>query len=685
MVYSASLIRAGVVSLLAATVCLAQHLVQTPQVLGVQITPESLKAHHTDGYRVDLGFVIRQNQKFDLIVETDSPLKNGETILMATDLGPDVASPQFMTHTVEEGSHDKEYIVTVMAEDEEPLGKYEDLIFYVAQVEEGHAKPSEQYMYSYPFPVYLIFNPWHPNSVFYMEDEADLEEYVLSERGPVYTGTAHTHEAIDWWYGNQDELALEAAFWMLKTLDSNKMHDPLAIVQHISHNIGMVNMTDKNIPIRGRLDGILEGRWAEDFPAPSHEPGYWNSTIDIISRWKDAGHKPVKYGQCWVFAAIQNTYLRTLGVPTRQTSAMASMVGASPKVFSDHKDHHVVNYYYNRNGTLVYKEGHVWNFHSWNDIFMKRAVKKYSGWNVMDGTPGGTGPAPVQAIHDMDDDADFNVTSSISGVHATLREFLVDDCTPPKKGEKPADMHAIPKPEYCHISKEIKHKTDGVPLVLTKKQGVMSVEKEGELDITAEYLNPTMDAYIPTKHNPWVNDTEETEPSAANGVEEKHFPLYEGGQQLLSVDLELKDHKLSFGQAISGEVTIQAPYTDTVDVTLIVDLKTYDDRLIEEMHRVVHSLPISEDHPLSLPFLVQPSLAESKTPSTVYAELRVLAITKNADEVVLHKETIILSREPNRSVPEVDQARDIDGDQDQGESAHYYRALMRMNNRFMLG
>ena len=47
------------------------------------------------------------------------------------------------------------------------------------------------------------------------------------------------------------------------------------------------------------------------------------------------------------------------------------------------------------------QEGHVWNFHSWNDVWMRREEDKYTGWQALDGTPKGLGAAPVKAVYDL--------------------------------------------------------------------------------------------------------------------------------------------------------------------------------------------------------------------------------------------------------------------------------------------
>lgn len=50
-------------------------------------------------------------------------------------------------------------------------------------------------------------------------------------------------------------------------------------------------------------EGVLVGQW-HDFSDGVH-PGSWIGSADILRRWKDSG--PVRYGQCWVFAAVACT------------------------------------------------------------------------------------------------------------------------------------------------------------------------------------------------------------------------------------------------------------------------------------------------------------------------------------------------------------------------------------------
>ena len=55
---------------------------------------------------------------------------------------------------------------------------------------------------------------------------------------------------------------------------------------------------------------VLEGRWFGDF-SEGTDPDLWVSSIDILNIWKKTG-KPTKYGQCWVFAAVQTTMVNDI-------------------------------------------------------------------------------------------------------------------------------------------------------------------------------------------------------------------------------------------------------------------------------------------------------------------------------------------------------------------------------------
>lgn len=52
--------------------------------------------------------------------------------------------------------------------------------------------------------------------------------------------------------------------------------------------------------------GVLQGRWDNNY-VDGVSPMFWSGSVDILRRWKDFGCQRVKYGQCWVFAAVACT------------------------------------------------------------------------------------------------------------------------------------------------------------------------------------------------------------------------------------------------------------------------------------------------------------------------------------------------------------------------------------------
>ena len=50
-------------------------------------------------------------------------------------------------------------------------------------------------------------------------------------------------------------------------------------------------------------DGVLEGRWTEEYPKDCVLPWNWTGSVKILAQYMNTG-KPVQYGQCWVFSGL---------------------------------------------------------------------------------------------------------------------------------------------------------------------------------------------------------------------------------------------------------------------------------------------------------------------------------------------------------------------------------------------
>ncbi|KAB0355001.1 hypothetical protein FD755_022460 [Muntiacus reevesi] len=70
---------------------------------------------------------------------------------------------------------------------------------------------------------------------------------------------------------------------------------------------GLINAKDD--------EGVIVGSWDNAY-AYGVPPSAWTGSVDILLEYKSS-QKPVRYGQCWVFAGVFNTFLRCLGIPAR--------------------------------------------------------------------------------------------------------------------------------------------------------------------------------------------------------------------------------------------------------------------------------------------------------------------------------------------------------------------------------
>ncbi|XP_074787254.1 protein-glutamine gamma-glutamyltransferase K [Athene noctua] len=237
---------------------------------------------------------------------------------------------------------------------------------------------------------FLLFNPWCPDDGVFMERTSDLDEYVLNETGRIFYGTEEQIAERSWNYGQFDAGVLEACLYILdrRGMPHSARGDPVMVSRVVS---AMVNSLDDN--------GVLVGNWTGDY-AQGTNPSAWAGSVDILRAYHGAG-APVRYGQCWVFAGVMTTVLRCLGLPTRTVTNYNSAHDTDVSLTTD--------IYFDENMRPLERlnTDSVWNFHVWNDCWMKRPdlPSGYDGWQVVDATPQETssglfccGPCSVTAV-----------------------------------------------------------------------------------------------------------------------------------------------------------------------------------------------------------------------------------------------------------------------------------------------
>ncbi|XP_039744474.1 protein-glutamine gamma-glutamyltransferase Z [Pteropus medius] len=244
----------------------------------------------------------------------------------------------------------------------------------------------------------LLFNPWSAEDDVYLPSETLLQEYVMLDYGFVYKGHERFITSSPWNYGQFEEDIIDICFEILnKSLyflenpskDCSQRNDAVYVCRVVS---AMINSNDDN--------GVLQGNWGEDYSL-GVSPLEWNGSVAILRQWSAKGGQPVKYGQCWVFAAVMCTVMRCLGVPSRVVSNFRSAHSADGNL--------TIDTYYDQNAEILstWKQDKIWNFHVWNECWMirKDLPPGYNGWQVLDPTPQQTssglfccGPASVKAI-----------------------------------------------------------------------------------------------------------------------------------------------------------------------------------------------------------------------------------------------------------------------------------------------
>ncbi|KAK5858649.1 hypothetical protein PBY51_002772 [Eleginops maclovinus] len=238
--------------------------------------------------------------------------------------------------------------------------------------------------------LYILFNPWASADAVFLDDEKEREECVMNEMGIIYHGAFDDVAERNWNYGQFNYGVLDACLYIMDQSDMpiTNRGDPIRVTRKAS---AMLNSRDD--------EGVLVGNWSGDYTY-GVAPTSWTGSTDILLTYASA-KMPVCYAQCWVYAAVFNSFLRCLGIPSRVVTNFYSA--------HDNDGNLKMDIILDENGRIDRSrtKDSIWNYHCWNECYMSRPdlPTGFGGWQVVDATPQETsdgmyrcGPASVQAI-----------------------------------------------------------------------------------------------------------------------------------------------------------------------------------------------------------------------------------------------------------------------------------------------
>ncbi|XP_030589927.1 protein-glutamine gamma-glutamyltransferase 2-like [Archocentrus centrarchus] len=380
--------------------------------------------HHTELYAEER-LIVRRGQPFNIILHLTAGTEEfklgqtGLTLIVETGPLPRKESDTKVSFSLSDSTVDTEWsasatyvpsgstiLLSISSSPDAPTGVYS-----LTLDQNGKKTSLGQFT--------LLFNAWCPRDAVYMYSETKRQEYVLAPHGQIYRGTHKRIKGTPWNFGQFEAGILDIC---LKILDENPKfmsdadkdcsarRNPIYVTRVLS---AMINSNDDR--------GVLVGRWGQ--VKDGIHPGAWIGSGDILRQWAESG--PVRYGQCWVFAAVACTVSRALGIPCRVVTNFGSAHDANANL--------VIENLYDEDGKRISGGDSIWNFHVWVDSWMTRPDlgQEFDGWQTSDPTPQEKsegvfccGPASLKAIKEGELTMKYDVPFIFAEVNADVVDLV---------------------------------------------------------------------------------------------------------------------------------------------------------------------------------------------------------------------------------------------------------------------
>ena len=285
------------------------------------------------------------------------------------------------------------------------IGEYENFKVLIQEKNTGTIFAEK----NFPEKIIFLLNPWGPEDDVFLAGDDLRTEYIMEEKGIMYqTLTLSGFTEKQWTYNQFNTYTVETLLHLLEKQNSATRSDAKLIARIFSK---LVNSDDND-------NGILTGKW----PLPGEEnpflggtrPWLWTSSSSILTRYVRSGFKPVKFGQCWVFAGVLTSIMRLAGIPSRPLTNYDSG-------WDTNGDNNIDIFRNDSQRSETY-----WYYHVWNDVWITNE------WHAVDATPQEKsdgffqlGPAPHSSIKGQTGGS-YDVNFVVAEVDADIRLYVED-------------------------------------------------------------------------------------------------------------------------------------------------------------------------------------------------------------------------------------------------------------------
>ncbi|XP_005874795.1 PREDICTED: protein-glutamine gamma-glutamyltransferase E [Myotis brandtii] len=590
------------------------------------------QAHSTDNYNSQ-ELILRRGQPFSFSLTLNRVLRSGESLgfIASTGPSPSESAKTRAVFSLSSGTSGGSWYAQLVSQRENtlnisisspanaPIGWYTLNLQVFTQGNNFTLKLGM---------LILLFNPWSQADSVFMNSQAERREYVLEDSGAIFVGSTNRISMIGWNFGQFEGDILNICLAILDSSlnfrrdpahDVARRGDPKYVGRVLS---AMVNSNDDN--------GVIAGNWSGSYTG-GRDPRNWNGSVEILKEWKKSGFRPVRFGQCWVFAGTLNTVLRCFGIPARVITNFNSAHDTDRNLS--------VDVFYDPMGNPLDKgSDSVWNFHVWNEGWFVRndLGPSYNGWQVLDATPQERsqgvfqcGPASVAAVREGDVNLDFDMPFIFAEVNADRITWIYDARRNTQK-QNSSDTNTIGR----YIS--------------TKAVGSYS-----RMDVTEKYKYPegsSQERQVFDKAVGKLKPNRTFGPTSATEVErDEREPSISGVFKVNGI--------LAVGKEVNLALTLKNLTRDmkTVTVNMTAWTIVYNGTLVHEVWK--DSVTISLDPEEEVQHPVKITYAQYEKYLKADNMIRTTAVCRASDEAEVVVERDVILDNPTLTLKLMDQAR----------------------------